>query len=500
MKRDFFAQYDLAAQSAQQREMAVDYIVGKTHQPPPAWPALADVTDFAARLSLLAAATGTPQKDYARVGRRHAASGLLYWYTQGPFNDFLRRREEACGEGLSLLPTLPDLAIFPRGAWALQFTFRLSQPYLSRDDTDFYILDNPVKKEWVFKLPYVAPSQWKGALRAAMSRELASDLVSDKVDEEVCMQRRLQLYRLFGNEKNCVADFLNCARAQQRVGPRPDDESQREKWEKSFQKALADIAKEFAQKLRDLGYRVGDVEGFQGRLHFYPTYFTQIGLEVLNPHPRATGAGQHPLYFECVPQGAEGMFTLLYVPFDRVGEGKHETRRQMTEDLAAVAKGVRAMMTLYGFGAKTSSGFGVAEKQVKKGALAVAMTDPRPIPAGKSESPTENPLVQLEADMADFVHRFQLSDFPRWTNAELKASDWGRKRQSKYKRLRRRHPDWNESTRTWQTASSVNEPLFAAPETPPQALTTRDFDNFTSLVQQIRELAQATAKQPGGTQ
>jgi len=493
MKRDFFAQYDLAAQSPQQRERAVDYIVGKTQQPPPTWPALVDVTDPAARLSLLAAATGTPQKDYARVGRRNAASGLLYWYTQGPFNDFLRRREETYGEELSLRPTLPDLAIFPRGAWALQFTFRLNQPYLSRDDTDFYILDNPVKKEWVFKLPYVAPSQWKGALRAALVRELASDFISGKRDEEVYVQMRLQLYRLFGNEKDCVANFLNRAWAQQRVGSRPENESQREKWEQRFQKALTDVAEGFERKLRDLGYRIDDVEGFQGRLHFYPTYFTQIGLEVLNPHPRATGAGTNPILFECVPQGAEGTFTLLYVPLDGADAG------ESLADLATVAEGVQAMMTLYGFGAKTSSGFGLAEEEVKKGALAVAMADPQPAPAGESESPAENPLVQLEADMADFVHRFQLSDFPRWTNAELTTSSWGRKRQSKYKRLRRRHPDWNESTRTWgaELAAMESPPEPVEAESP---LTSRDFDSLASLVQQIRELAQAVAEQPGGAQ
>ncbi|RLC90207.1 MAG: hypothetical protein DRI37_02030 [Chloroflexi bacterium] len=387
----------------------------------------------------------------------------------------------------------PDLTILPPYSFSLRFTFKLAQPYLSKDDNAFYIVDNPIVRDKVLRLPLVRPSGWKGALRAALVRELASDFISGKRDEEVYVQMRLQLYRLFGNEKDCVANFLNRAWAQQRVGSRPENESQREKWEQRFQKALTDVAEGFERKLRDLGYRIDDVEGFQGRLHFYPTYFTQIGLEVLNPHPRATGAGTNPILFECVPQGAEGTFTLLYVPLDGADAG------ESLADLATVAEGVQAMMTLYGFGAKTSSGFGLAEEEVKKGALAVAMADPQPAPAGESESPAENPLVQLEADMADFVHRFQLSDFPRWTNAELTTSGWGRKRQSKYKRLRRRHPDWNESTRTWgaELAAMESPPEPVEAESP---LTSRDFDSLASLVQQIRELAQAVAEQPGGAQ
>ncbi|RKY97910.1 MAG: hypothetical protein DRQ10_08025 [Candidatus Hydrothermota bacterium] len=51
------------------------------------------------------------------------------------------------------------------------------------------------------------------------------------------------------------------------------------------------------------------------------------------------------------------MFTLLYVPPVNTDEN---TARA---DLKAVAKGVQAMLTQYGFGAKTSSGYGVADSE-----------------------------------------------------------------------------------------------------------------------------------------
>ncbi|HEY89356.1 MAG TPA: hypothetical protein G4N98_06445, partial [Thermoflexia bacterium] len=160
----------------------------------------------------------------------------------------------------------PDLTILPPYSFSLRFTFKLAQPYLSKDDNAFYIVDNPIVRDKVFRLPLVRPSGWKGALRAALWRR-------GQHEEDAVVQR------LFGVTR-------------------------------------------------------GEEDGQAGRLYFYPTYFTQIGLEVLNPHPRATGAGQQPLYFECVPQGAEGTFTLLYVPLDGAAAG------ESLADLAAVAEGV----------------------------------------------------------------------------------------------------------------------------------------------------------------
>ena len=184
-------------------------------------------------------------------------------------------------------------------AWRIALKFVLHKPYLSKDDRDFYLLDNSVRKEWVFQVPYVAPSQWKGALRAAMRRLRGCPSWQQEAEDE-------QMIRLFGNIKGEENRFST------------------------------------------------------GWLHFYPTYFDRIGLEVINPHPRDTGAGKQPIYFECVPPGTEGTFMLLYVPLEEVDEAKAK------EDFRAVAQGLKAMFTKYGFGAKTSSGFGRAHAHWKK--------------------------------------------------------------------------------------------------------------------------------------
>ncbi|NMC02567.1 MAG: hypothetical protein GYA30_09370, partial [Chloroflexi bacterium] len=390
MKREFHAQYDLLAHDDLTQGQAVDYLTGVSDSSPRKWAELAQAEDPATRLSLLAQALASPYKNRARMGQQRGTPGGLWrWIASGEANMFLAGQREHYLQPLNLLPSLLDLTSFPRYSFAFHFTFILRKSYLSRDDTDWHILDNPLKKEWVFKLPYVASTQWKGALRAAMMQQLVERLTTAEMS---FTEERLQLYRLFGSEKDGAADFLNRALACWRVGLLPenaDDPCQKER-EERIKAEVEKMAQEFDALLRKRGYRQEDVEGFQGRLYFYPTYFDQIGLEVLNPHPRDTGAGKQPIYFECVPAGAPGAFTLLYVPFGPLEQDEDQKRAEVAEDLRLLAQGLQAMLTTYGFGAKTSSGFGVAEDRLAgEGKLAI-----RAELAAKETSPAAPPEPQ----------------------------------------------------------------------------------------------------------
>jgi len=293
MIHDFHARYALPARDQMTQAYAVDYLTGYAETLPEKLPELAEIEDPAARLEVLAQALVSGYKDRARIGQlRGKPGGLWHWIASGKARAFLEKQRTDFLQPLGLLPTLPDMTLLPYGSWGMRFTFKLASPYISCDDTVWHILDNPVKKESVFKLPYVAPSQWKGALRAAI--------------------------RQGGNQEDDHPDLLRL----------------------------------FGDSAED--------KGRAGRLHFFPTFFTELGLEVINPHSREKGAGRQPIYFECVPAGAAGDFVLLYVPFDRIGTDKEETRQQADDDLRLVSEGVKAMFTEYGFGAKTSSGFGVA--------------------------------------------------------------------------------------------------------------------------------------------
>lgn len=348
MKHEFHAQYSLVLKPDIVQQEGIDFLTGEREQTPKSWEDLRDVVDIFASIQLLTQAIPTSYKDYARVGRPKKPAGLFQVITSGRLNQYLEQQFKEYLIPLNLLPTLPDFTSFPPGTWAMHFKFTLCKPYMSKDDIDFYILENPIRKEWVFKIPYIAPSQWKGTLRAAMVQQLVewwSD-VDDKQNQEKNRNKfvewRLQLARLFGHEKEVILEG------------------------KDLETFLDGIAsKELAREYRERWKSFTDSGLMTGRLYFYPTYFTQIGLEVINPHDHKTGAGTLPIYFESVPIDAEGFFTLLYVPLDSIGEPETAISQQGRDDLSLVARGIKAMLTEYGFGAKTSSGFGLAKDEIE---------------------------------------------------------------------------------------------------------------------------------------
>lgn len=184
----------------------------------------------------------------------------------------------------------------------LQLRFILEKPYFSKDDDEFYPIDNPVRKDKVFKVPMVSPSTWKGNLRQAVRLEFEMN------DDD------LKMIRLFGNSKAEETNFQ------------------------------------------------------QGRLFFFPTFFADISLEVINPHSRETRTGTEkgPVHLECVRNNnTEGTFSLLYVPFDLIGRFEVEpgkTKCQPLEDSKITLKAVNAMLLKHGFSAKKTSCYGIVKK------------------------------------------------------------------------------------------------------------------------------------------
>ncbi len=316
----------------------------------------AKITSIAARLQLLAgiAARNEAIKDYAVSGDRRRGGGyksLVHdrnpqntQYAQTLICPALQQMK-----ALGLETGAPNLALLPPGSWFLQFTFTLAKPWMSKDDDPFYVTEsvNPVRKDKVFKVPMMSAAAWKGLLRwTVMHIRLASK--KDTLTPEQFSQERFRQALLFGDEKGeepgetkDLAAFLDALKPQART--------------------------EYERLLRQYyGLGANDpLPHHSGRLIFYPTFFNLIDVEVINPHSRKTKAGTHPIYLECVPAGAQGTFSLLYVPFDLIGQDEAEIRRQAAEDLQRVAEGIRAMMLTYGFSAKRTSGYGVAEDGIE---------------------------------------------------------------------------------------------------------------------------------------
>jgi hypothetical protein len=268
---------------------------------------------------------------------------------------------------------LEALAHLPYGSVALDLPFRLLRPFLSRDDDAFHIIDNPVRKEKVFRVPMVAASSWKGSLRAAALYMLVSDAISGASPPvgwqvQTVWPARDRCIRLFGDETEGEAHYINHLLAElstpkaQTIDP-PNEAAQakvEQERQKAVNKRAEQIDKEYTAHLIASGYRTEEVTGYQGRLAFFPTFFPQVGMEIINPRDRAQVVGTDPIPFECVPARTAGSFRLLYTPVQAATSGDPHLPEQVEAEMTLALRAVWMMLTVLGFGAKTSSGYGVA--------------------------------------------------------------------------------------------------------------------------------------------
>ncbi len=200
----------------------------------------------------------------------------------------------------------PDLGAPLLKEWlAIEIKFKLLSPWYSKDDRPFHVLDNPVRKDRVFGVPYMSAASWKGLLRWSCRIQVGlhehlqrrGGKVSDWFDPA-------WIIHLFGNEKGARKDFLRSS------------------------------------------------------LVFYPTWFDKVGFEVINPHSRKTRAGTLPIPYEVVPADTKGILRLLYAPLPRGGV------RDGVEPIDALRNLLDAteqLLTVYGFSAKRTAGWGIAE-------------------------------------------------------------------------------------------------------------------------------------------
>lgn len=217
--------------------------------------------------------------------------------------------KRASGLNLKWPPGLnlePDFSQLPDPSWfGIEVGFELLSPWYSKDDRPFHVLDNPVRKDRVFGIPFMSAASWKGLLRWAcrMQAELFEHL--EKHDMKLDGWKDLPwIVHLFGNERDESGEFS------------------------------------------------------QGALRFFPTWFDRLGFELINPHKRKTRAGTQPIYYEVVPVGTKGKLQLLYAPLPGQAE-----RLQVNpfEAIEKLIDSLRELLEKYGISAKRTAGWGAAE-------------------------------------------------------------------------------------------------------------------------------------------
>jgi len=230
----------------------------------------------------------------------------------------------------------------PEGAVLLSFKFTLAKRFLSRDDGVFFPLDNPLRRDHVFKVPFIPAATWKGNLRtAAIEQLLLSEQATQGTD-------RFRLLQLFGDEKSDEDDS-------------PLEDPARQHKLKHFLDKHAPASKPEFEGLRTQraqSIQISPNEFHQkGRLRFFPSWFDTTELDVLNPRNRKTRTGTLPIHLEAVPAGKTSVFTLLYVPFDLLGNPA-EIAVARRRDWKLIGEALAHMLLKSGFGAKKSSGCG----------------------------------------------------------------------------------------------------------------------------------------------
>jgi CRISPR-associated protein Cmr2 len=291
----------------------------------------------AAGLARVAHRSMTHQKDRTRQNSRFSRSLLT---DPGAAHDLMRQLG-LTGCGAEAFLALP-------GAARLEFTFRLEKAYLSRDDAPFYPIDNPVRKERIFKAPMVSGASWKGALRAAA----VEGLVLRSATDAERVEERLDLIDIFGDEKG-GSDFEEDNERGDLAGYLDKEFRERKILEAYRQRHAARFGLE---REDDEYYR-------KGRIRILPSYFDAIEVDVINPRNRKTRAGTQPIQMEIVPPGACAVFTLLYAPFDLLGRPGSIPER-CRRDWELLGEALVRMLRYTGFGAKKSSGAGKASAEI----------------------------------------------------------------------------------------------------------------------------------------
>ncbi|HEC92934.1 MAG TPA: hypothetical protein ENI51_08100 [Candidatus Atribacteria bacterium] len=240
-------------------------------------------------------------------------------------------------------------------SFILHGKIKLISPYFSHDDDNFYLIQNPCLKEKVFKVPMIRGSSWKG--RIAM---VGKDLVNED------FEWFSSYIRVFGTGSDEYRKLLD------KVVKEKDFKEQLIKYllfelgMKLTKTDIEQINNEPRKYLEKLKLNNNDFKSIsclhvhKGRVIFYPTYFSRLSLEIINPHNRKTRAGTNPIHYEVVPKGAEGILQIVYIPFDGILTKESEVKKQVESDIKFLTKCIEKVAK-NGMGAKTKLGWGKFE-------------------------------------------------------------------------------------------------------------------------------------------
>lgn len=239
-------------------------------------------------------------------------------------------------------------------SFILQARIKLKSSYFSRDDDEFYLIQNPCLKEKVFKVPMVRGSGWKGALAKAAKEFINEDLKNFESFVRIFgtgSQEYREVIESIEKDKNIIEKLVKYALFELGLKLTKDDIQKINSNPKDYLKNLS--SKLQKEEITNTPF----LQVHKGRAVFYPTYFNKLSLEIINPHSRKTRAGTNPIHYEVVPEDTEGTLQIVYIPYDAVLREKDEIENEVKADIEFLTKCIEKVSE-NGIGAKAKLGWG----------------------------------------------------------------------------------------------------------------------------------------------
>lgn len=239
-------------------------------------------------------------------------------------------------------------------SFILQARIKLKSSYFSRDDDEFYLIQNPCLKEKVFKVPMIRGSGWKGAIAKAGKDLLNEDLKNFESFVRIFgtgSQEYREMIESIEKDKNIIEKLVKYALFELGLKLTKDDIQKIDSNPKDYLKNLS--SKLQKEEITNTPF----LQVHKGRAVFYPTYFNKLSLEIINPHSRKTRAGTNPIHYEVVPEDTEGTLQIVYIPYDAVLREKDEIENEVKADIEFLTKCIEKVSE-NGIGAKAKLGWG----------------------------------------------------------------------------------------------------------------------------------------------
>lgn len=261
-------------------------------------------------------------------------------------------------------PLLPETRHFmaeaallhwPSPWFVIEFFFKLQSPLMTGDEPGHYPIDNPVRKDTVFSLPLIAATSWKGLLWSAYFYRFVEPLYqnfrlnNNNQNQEEYLAARWRMLRLYGTEKQA--------------------QKQNEPWPESLNTNSDGHFDTFTMRIRRAFLPEDQVHktsvptpNVAGCLYCFPTFFDAIDVDIINPHDPIRRVGTIPIHLEVVPAGSIGFFRLIYRQRKALLRNTEGTPQAAAKsDFSALLHTIQFLFREYGFSAKRTSGYGIAE-------------------------------------------------------------------------------------------------------------------------------------------